>query len=202
MNRPAAQFHDDARRVSADVPHRHRIQAAMDKYYAARRGTQSAFRDWPRARQTAAETKWEAVNHLDRYLGEFERNAVARGTVVHWASTSAQARQIVVDLLRSQNARAVIKSKVMTSEEIHLNELLIEIGYDVVESDLGEWIQQLKGEAPYHFVFPCMHLSRDEIRDIFERRVGACRRSIDSDTVRPTSLAICRSRVRAMSRPE
>src|SRR5690606_16984970 len=69
-------------------------------------------------------------------------------------------------------AKCIVKSKVMTSEEIHLNRLLESLGYQVVESDLGEYIQQLQGAAPYHFVFPCMHLSREEISDLFGKCLG------------------------------
>jgi L-lactate dehydrogenase complex protein LldF len=159
--------------MTADLQHRQRISSAMGKYYAARGPRQAAFRDWEAARQAAAETKWQAVNHLDAHLAEFERHAAARGTQVHWAANAAQAREIIVRILRGCGAKSVIKSKVMTSEEIHLNALLEEMGFGVVESDLGEFIQQLKGEAPYHFVFPCMHLSRGDISELFERVLGS-----------------------------
>lgn len=169
---PLQQFKQDAARLTADLVHRQRLQVAMGKYYTARAPRQAAFHDWQEARQTAAETKWDALNHLDEHLMEFERQATARGTKVHWASNSAQAREIILNIIKEKKAKAIIKSKVMTSEEIHLNQLLESLGYDVVESDLGEYIQQLKGEAPYHFVFPCMHLSREEISDLFENKLG------------------------------
>ncbi len=169
---PRAQFFQDADRITHDLEHRRRIQAAMGKYYISRYSRQALFRDWQEARQTAAETKWAALNELDKHLENFERNATARGTQVHWTSTSEQARAVIVDIIRRHNARRIVKSKVMTSEEIHLNQLLVELGYDVIESDLGEYIQQLKGEPPYHFVFPCMHLSREEISDLFENHLG------------------------------
>ncbi len=169
---PLSQFKRDATRLSADLTHRERLQTAMGKYQASRKPQQAAFHDWQQARQVAAETKWDALNHLDVYLKEFEKNATARGTQVHWASNSEQAREIIVDLLKQHGAKSVIKSKVMTSEEIHLNALLEKLGYSVVESDLGEYIQQLRGEGPYHFVFPCMHLSRAEISDLFTEHLG------------------------------
>jgi L-lactate dehydrogenase complex protein LldF len=168
MPSPATLFEQDTARVTADLVHRERIRSAMGKYDVTRRATQSAFTDWEQARQTAADTKWSAINHLDQHLLEFEKNATARGTQVHWARDAAEARQIILDIVRAQNARHIIKSKVMTSEEIHLNDALEAAGYGVIESDLGEFIQQLKHEAPYHFVFPCMHLSREEISDLFE----------------------------------
>jgi L-lactate dehydrogenase complex protein LldF len=169
---PRQQFDSDASRLAADLTHRARIQTAMAKYLAARGPRQAAFRDWEEARQTAAETKWAALNELDRHLADFERHATARGTQVHWCSTGEQARAVIVDVIRRHGARRIVKSKVMTSEEIHLNELLENLGFSVVESDLGEYIQQLKGEAPYHFVAPCMHLSREEIGDLFQNKLG------------------------------
>jgi L-lactate dehydrogenase complex protein LldF len=80
-----------------------------------------------------------------------------------------------VNLCREKKARCIVKSKAMTAEEIHLNEALEAEGYEVVESDLGEYIVQLRKEAPYHFVFPAMHLSRGEIKELFDREVGMCR---------------------------
>jgi L-lactate dehydrogenase complex protein LldF len=92
---------------------------------------------------------------------------------VHWASTGAQAREIILGLLREKQARSVVKSKAMTAEEIHLNEALQEAGFEVVESDLGEFIVQLRKEPPYHIVFPAMHLTRHEISDVFSRELGS-----------------------------
>lgn len=172
MSAHAEQFRSDLRRMTADLRHRARIQEAMRKYRAARAPAQAAFRSWEEARQAAAETKWAAIRSLDRHLEEFERNATARGTRVHWAANGERAREIIVDILSRNRVRRIVKSKVMTSEEIHLNQLLERLGYQVAETDLGEYIQQLQGAAPYHFVFPCMHLSREEISDLFMNHLG------------------------------
>ncbi len=170
---PSEQFHTDSARLTADLTHRVRIQSAMGKYYDARMPRMAAWRDWSGARQTAAETKWAAVNELDTHLVEFEKQATARGTQVHWCSNGEEAREVIVDIIRRHGARRIVKSKVMTGEEIRINELLESQGFSVVESDLGEYIQQLKDEAPYHFVFPCMHLSREEISDLFQNKLGS-----------------------------
>ena len=90
---------------------------------------------------------------------------------MHWASTAQQARDTVLGILRDKQAKVIVKSKAMTSEEIHLNEAMEQAGYEVVESDLGEFIVQLREEPPYHIVFPAMHLTRDEIKDVFERKL-------------------------------
>ena len=100
------------------------------------------------------------------------RNIEARGAKVHWAGTDQQARDLILGILREKNARVIVKSKAMTSEEIHLNEAMEHAGYEVVESDLGEFIVQLREEPPYHIVFPAMHLTRDEIKDVFQRKLG------------------------------
>ncbi|HYG35765.1 MAG TPA: lactate utilization protein B, partial [Clostridia bacterium] len=97
----------------------------------------------------------------------------ARGTKVHWASTGQQARDIILEIIRAHKARSIIKSKAMTSEEIHLNEALEQAGFEVVESDLGEFIVQLRKEPPYHIVFPAMHLTRGEISELFARELGS-----------------------------
>ena len=173
MNAPAAEFKTAAQRLTADLRHRSLIQTALGKYEAVRDQRKAAFQDWQAARQTAAEIKWEAVNHLDQHLVQFVRRLEARGTKVHWASTGAQAREIILGIIRDKQARCIVKSKAMTSEEIHLNEALEQAGYEVVESDLGEFIVQLREEPPYHIVFPAMHLTRDEISDVFARKLGS-----------------------------
>jgi L-lactate dehydrogenase complex protein LldF len=166
-------FRRQARRVAADLRHRSIIQTALGKYEQVRDKTKSSFQDWQSARQAAAETKWEAINHLDRYLEEFTTKLAARGAKIHWASNGSQAREIILGIIRGKNARSIVKSKAMTAEEIHLNEALEEAGFQVVESDLGEFIVQLRKEAPYHIVFPAMHLTRGEISDLFRRELGS-----------------------------
>ena len=171
MSTASIQFKRDARRVAADLDHRRTIQTAMDKYETVRDQRKAWFQDWEGARQLAAETKWHAVNHLDTHLGQFVERLEKRGTKVHWASTAAQAREIILSILKEKQARSVVKSKAMTSEEIHLNDAMEQAGYRVVESDLGEFIVQLREEAPYHIVFPAMHLKRGEIQDVFRRKL-------------------------------
>jgi L-lactate dehydrogenase complex protein LldF len=98
---------------------------------------------------------------------------VARGAKVFWANDAAEARAYILDLARAKQAKAIVKSKTMVSEEIHLNEALEKAGFHVVESDLGEFIVQLRQEPPYHIVFPAMHLTRGQISDLFQQKLGA-----------------------------
>jgi L-lactate dehydrogenase complex protein LldF len=159
--------------VASDLRHRGLIQTALGKYKATRDSREASYQDWQAARQVAAETKWEAINHLDQYLDSFVAKLEARGTKVHWVSTGEQALDIILGIIRQRKARSIIKSKAMTAEEIHLNEALEKAGYEVVESDLGEFIVQLRHEPPYHIVFPAMHLTRGEISELFRRELGS-----------------------------
>jgi len=183
------EFKEQAEKVTHDLRHRELIQSALRKYEATRDKTKAAFQDWERARQGAAETKWTAINHLDKHLVEFTDKLAARGTKVHWASTGQQARDIILGIVRDKKARSIIKSKAMTAEEIHLNEALEEAGFEVVESDLGEFIVQLRKEAPYHIVFPAMHLTRGDISELFVRELGS------APTQNPEDLTMIARRV-------
>ncbi|MBV9489652.1 MAG: lactate utilization protein, partial [Verrucomicrobia bacterium] len=167
----AAKFKTQATHITADLGHRAKIQTALKSYEKARDERKAQFQDWQAARTGASAIKWEAINHLDAYLTQFAEKLSARGTKVFWASTGKQACDYVVALAKEKGARAIIKSKSMTSEEIHLNEALRHAGYEVVESDLGEYIVQLREEAPYHIVFPAMHLTRHEISDLFQNKL-------------------------------
>ncbi len=177
-------FKGKAEVITKDLRHRRIIQSALRKYEVGREMRTVAFGDWQQARQSAAETKYQAINHLDEHLESLADKLEARGTIVHWASTGPQARDIVRKIIKDKKAKSVIKSKAMTSEEIHLNEALEKDGFEVVESDLGEYIVQLREEAPYHIVFPAMHLTRDEISDLFKNKLGS------ADTSDPEELTM------------
>lgn len=189
MSTTAVQFKRDAVRLTADLRHRKIINTALDKYAVKRDEKKALFQDYEAARQLAAETKWEAINHLDRYLDQFVRNLEARGTKVHWATTAQQARDIIVGIAKDRSARSIVKSKAMTAEEIHLNEALEKAGFAVVESDLGEFIVQLREEPPYHIVFPAMHLTRSEIQETFQKK------KLDAPSDDPEELTMVARRV-------
>jgi L-lactate dehydrogenase complex protein LldF len=173
MSTAAARFLDAAGSITRNLRHRGLIQTALRKYESARDRRKAAFHDWESARQAAAETKWEAINHLDEHLVSFADKLESRGTKVHWCGNGIEARDLIRDIIRDAGAKCVVKSKAMTAEEIHLNEALEKDGFEVVESDLGEFIVQLRKEPPYHIVFPAMHLTRDEISDLFEKELGS-----------------------------
>ena len=172
MTSPAAQFQSETVESTKDFDHRRWMQGALAGYEVTRGGTEATFGDFEQARQTAAAIKWDAIEGLEGYLGQFADKLEARGTKVFWAANGYEAVDYILDVCRKKQAKKIIKSKCMTTEEIHLNPALEQAGMEVVESDLGEYIVQLNKEAPFHFVFPAMHLKRDKISELFEKHLG------------------------------
>jgi L-lactate dehydrogenase complex protein LldF len=166
------QFKHDATEKTADLRHRAVIQKAIATYDAAVARGRLRFADWQNARSHAAAIKWETINHLDRYLEQFERNVLANGGHVFWAETAEDARAHVLQLARQHGVEKVVKSKSMTTEEIHLNDALETAGIHTVETDLGEYICQIRGEPPYHIVTPVMHLTKADIARTFQEKLG------------------------------
>lgn len=135
--------------------------------------------EWERLRELASEIKLYSNSHLDTLLEEFEKNAIANGAIVHWAKDAEEHNEIVLRILRQHDARNLIKSKSMLTEECHMNEFLMSKGIDVVESDLGERILQLMHLAPSHIVMPAIHIKREQISEMMEREMGTEKGNID-----------------------
>jgi L-lactate dehydrogenase complex protein LldF len=123
-------------------------------------------------RERARSIKDQTLAELDQHLARLEETVTARGGSVHWADNGAEACQIIVDLIRRRQATKVVKSKSMTSEEIHLNHALEDAGIEAVETDLGEYIIQLAEHRPSHIVAPAIHLSAQQIADILSKPAG------------------------------
>ncbi|HVP44441.1 MAG TPA: LutB/LldF family L-lactate oxidation iron-sulfur protein [Terriglobales bacterium] len=172
MSAAAREFLRRAAEKSGDLAHRQVVRFNMDQYEAAVARGHSRFTDWEAARERCRQIKWEAVNHLDRYLLEFETKVQERGGHVFWAETSEEARRYVCDLAVARGVKKVVKSKSMVTEEVHLTPALEKLGMEVFETDLGEYIVQLRNEPPYHIVTPAMHLNRGQIRDLFKEKLG------------------------------
>lgn len=173
MTAEQRQFNRSADAVTGDPDYRSWMRAALQGYSVSRSATEDRYEDWQQARRVASTIKWDALENLDGHLEQFVSRLEARGTKVCFAADARQARDYILGVLREQDARSIVKSKCMTSEEIELNELLEGEGFEVVESDLGEFIVQLRREPPYHFVFPAMHLERRQISRLFHDRLGA-----------------------------
>ena len=128
--------------------------------------------EWETLRDLASGIKEHCISRLPEYLEQFEANATANGIVVHWASDAAEHNQIVLDLLRERGMTSLVKAKSMLTEECHLNAFLERNGIDVVDTDLGEWIVQLRAETPSHIVLPAIHIKREEVGEVFHQKLG------------------------------
>lgn len=157
---------------AADMEHRRKISFNMSKYDAAVIAGKQQFTDLMDVRMQAKNIKWEAIEHLDTYLEQFEKNITARGAKVIWAEDAAQALAAIGKICKEKNCTTLVKSKSMVTEEIHLNTFLEKNGIESVETDLGEYIQQLDGEPPYHIVTPAMHKSKEDVAKLFANKLG------------------------------
>lgn len=128
--------------------------------------------DWQALRTAGAALKDHTLENLGAYLEQFEERCTAAGGHVHWAADAAEARQIILNLLREENVDEVIKIKTMTSAEIQLNPFLEKAGIRAHETDLAEIILQLGEDEPSHIVVPALHVNRSQVREIFARRMG------------------------------
>ncbi len=157
---------------AADLEHRRKINFNIGKYNAVVPKGKEQFADTHLARERAKNVKWRAIETLDQQLEEFELNFTKRGGKVIWAEDAAQAVAEVIKVCREKNCRTLVKSKSMVTEEIHLNKALEQNGIESVETDLGEYIQQLDNEPPYHIVTPAMHKSKEDVARLFNQELG------------------------------
>ena len=131
-----------------------------------------AIPEWETLRGLAAQIKSHTLSQLADYLEQFEENAMRMGAQVHWARDADEHNRIVHGILERNHVRRVVKSKSMLTEECHLNQFLHKHGIDVVDTDLGERIVQLREEGPSHIVAPAIHLQRPEIAELFHEHLG------------------------------
>jgi len=145
-------------------------------------------------RDSARAIKDHTLLHLDLYLEAYERKVRESGGHVHYTQDAEEARTIIVDLCRSLGAKTVTKGKSMISEEIGLNQALEAAGIDAVETDLGEYIIQLRGETPSHIIAPAIHVTKQDIEQDFRRVIAICRRTATSpspNSCLPRRAAFC-----------
>jgi L-lactate dehydrogenase complex protein LldF len=172
MSETAASFIAKSTIKAADLEHRRKINFNISKYNAVVPIGKSQFTDVNITRERAKNIKWEAIEHLDKYLLEFEQKITAKGATVIWANDTAEALEAIGKICKERNCKTLVKSKSMVTEEIHLNDFLEASGIESVETDLGEYIQQLDGEPPYHIVTPAMHKSKEDVAKLFANKLG------------------------------
>ena len=128
--------------------------------------------EWEELRDLASAIKDNVVSNLHGYLLEFEANLIKNGVKVYWAENAEEHNNIIYSILKKKGITQMVKSKSMLTEECGLNEFLIDHGVDVINSDLGEYIQQIDNEPPSHIVLPCIHKRKEEIGELFHEHLG------------------------------
>ncbi len=128
--------------------------------------------EWETLREFASQIKSHTMANLDKYLLEFEENATKKGIKVHFAKDAKEHNEIVYKILKEHNVKKLVKSKSMLTEECHLNPFLEKNGIEVIDTDLGERIVQLRNEPPSHIVLPAIHLKKSDVSDTFYEHLG------------------------------
>ncbi len=153
-----------------DMVHRKTIKFNMSQYDKKVQQGKDQYQDLELAKSRAAMIRKKAVENLEKYLIEFEVNFAKNGGKVIWAQDAKEAEEEILKIMKKANAKTVVKGKSMATEEIELNRFLQENDIESIETDLGEYIVQLRDEPPYHIVTPAMHLSKEDIAQTFNEK--------------------------------
>ena len=172
MSESSSTFKAKSTVKSADLEHRQKINFNIARYNAIVPQGKDQFSDVHLARERAKNVKWKAIETLDQMIEQFEKNFIKNGGKLIYASTPQDALDEILAICKEKNCKTLVKSKSMVTEEIHLNSFLEKNGIESVETDLGEYIQQLDGEAPYHIVTPAMHKSKEDVAKLFAEKLG------------------------------
>ncbi len=163
------QFKANAHRALADTQLQKALGNVRHNFIEKRASAAAKLPEFDALRDQARDLRDHVLAHLDIYLEAYESNVLAAGGHVHWARTAEEACRIIVDLAKAKEAKSVAKGKSMVSEEIGLNAALERAGIKAVETDLGEYIIQLRGEAPSHIIAPAVHLNQEDVEAEFRR---------------------------------
>jgi L-lactate dehydrogenase complex protein LldF len=169
MESQANAFKESAAKALANETLQSALSIAKPRFVDKRRKAKDRLPEFDALRDIARDIKNHTLSHLDLYLEVYEAKVRDAGGHVHWAATAEEAQHIILDLCRRYGARTVTKGKSMISEEIDLNHALESAGITPVETDLGEYIVQLRGERPSHIIAPAVHLTKSEIESDFRR---------------------------------
>ncbi len=163
---------DRTRKALADKQLRGNLRSTLGTVTYLQKLAVADVDNWEELRQHAHDVKSHTLSRLGYYLERLETNILAQGGQVHWAETSHQAAEFIVDLAHRKEIRKIVKSKTMVGEEIHLNAALVRARVEPVETDLGEYIVQLAGQTPSHIIAPALHLSKRQVSDLFVEKLG------------------------------
>lgn len=172
MHQNASTFLENSEKKATNLSHRQTINYNIGKYNTAVKAGKQQFADLNTARERAKNIKWRALENLDKYLEEFEANFTRRGGKVIWAENAQQVLDEILAICEAKQCKSIVKSKSMATEEVHLNHFLAQHNIECVETDLGEYIQQLDNEPPYHIVTPAMHKSKEDVAQLFADKLG------------------------------
>lgn len=163
---------ENAKKFVANDERMHWHDEALWFVRAKRDLASKSIPEWEKLREYASQIKTHTMANLDKYLLEFEKNANAKGITVHWASDAQEHNEIAYRLLKEKGVKKLVKSKSMLTEECHLNPFLEQRGIEVIDTDLGERIVQLRNEPPSHIVLPAIHLKKMDVSDTFHEKLG------------------------------
>jgi L-lactate dehydrogenase complex protein LldF len=181
MTEQSSTFKAKSTVKAADKEHRRKINFNIARYNAVVPVGKQQFTDVHLAREIAKNRKWKAIETLDKQLETFEATITKRGAKVLWAETTDEALSQILSICKEKNCSTIVKSKSMVTEELHLNKFLEKNNIESVETDLGEYIQQLDEEPPYHIVTPAMHKSKEDVAKLFADKLGTPRNLTPSE---------------------
>ena len=167
MNLDPRAFKDSAHDALNDVALKGALGRLKTHFVLRRQETIARYGDFETLREAGRAIRDHAVANLDSMLEIFERNVTARGGQVHWARDAGEARAVILKILQDSGARTVTKGKSMVTEEIELNPFLQANGIVPIETDLGEYIIQLRREPPSHIIAPAFHLHKEQVEETF-----------------------------------
>ncbi|MBT3331030.1 MAG: iron-sulfur cluster-binding protein [Rhodospirillales bacterium] len=167
MKSTASQFPQNAREALADETLQNVLENFADGFPRKRAAAISRLDEFDDLRDAARDIKNHVLANLDTYLTRFEERVLENGGQVHWCRDAAEACQTILEICQAANARTVTKSKSMIGEEIAINDFLERHDIEPVETDLGEYIIQLREEPPSHIIAPAIHLSKEQVAETF-----------------------------------
>lgn len=177
MTTTAQKFKQKAKHIAFDEKHRATIDFNISRYDKAFEKGLQRYKDIEKAKSAAAAIKQEVLTNWDKYLLQFEEKATQNGIKVLWATDTQEAQKLIKNILLKKQAKLLVKSKSMTTEEIEFNDTATSIGVTSIETDLGEFIVQVAGEKPYHIVTPAMHKSKKDIALLFHQKLNTPKES-------------------------
>ena len=172
MEPKTTEFNQIAAATLADEKVQNNLLKIYDRFDLERQRAADATPNWEQMRERAQAIKTHTIGNLDYYLEQVHANVTKAGGHVSFARNAESASRYVLDLARRKGVRTVIKGKSMISEEMGLNHKFIDDGIETVETDLGEYLIQLRDETPYHIIAPAIHMSKEDVSTTLHEKVG------------------------------